>query len=224
MTDGRELQFNLSSPYKPTMLNAPRTARLCAAAIAFAAWTGLILQFAALLTTHSVLGTLWTMSRFFTITTNLAIAILFALLAIGHRRSSHPRLLAGVMVAILLVGVVYGLLLEGLMPLKGLAIPANFLMHKVTPILVPLYWLGFVSKGHIHRGDPARWSIYPFAYLFYALARGLAGDRYAYPFIDPSRHGWLSVAIYVLVIASGFLIAGYALLRIDRKLARSMTR
>lgn len=201
------------------MIQHRQTAHILAALIALTAGAGLLLQFIALLTSHSVPGTLWVMSRFFTITTNLAIVLIFTGIALGRPRFSQPRLLAGLTLSILLVGVVYGLLLQGVMIPKGLGIPANFLMHKVTPVLVPLYWLGFVSKGAVRRIDPLLWAGYPFAYLFYALARGLGGDRYAYPFIDPAQHGWHSVAITVTVIAAGFLVAGYGLFWLDRRLA-----
>jgi len=198
--------------------NSPQ-ARICAALIAITATTGLILQFTALLSTHSVLGTLWTMSRFFTITTNLAIAIIYIGIALGQSAWASPRRLAGLTLAIMLVGIVYGLLLRGVMIPTGLGIPANVLMHQVTPIAVPIYWVGFARKGDVRAADPLWWALYPFAYLLYALARGICGDRYAYPFVDPAQHGWHSVAINVAAIAAGFLGAGYALYWLDGKLA-----
>jgi hypothetical protein len=201
------------------MIQHRKMAHILATLIALTAWAGLTLQFIALLPVHSMLGALWTMSRFFTITTNLAIALIFSAIAIGRSQFTHSRLLAGLTLSILLVGIVYALLLQGVMIPKGLGIPANFLMHKITPVLVPLYWLGFVRKGDVRRGDPVWWASYPFAYLFYALARGLGGDKYAYPFIDPAQHGWHGVAIYVTVIAAGFLVAGYGLFWLDRSLA-----
>jgi hypothetical protein len=201
------------------MITTRKAAGTFAALIALTALTGLVLQFIALLTAHSPLGVLLVMSRFFTITTNLAIALIFSGIAIGGPRFTHPRLLAGLTLSILLVGVVYALLLQGVMISKGLGIPANVLMHKVTPLLVPLYWLGFVRKGDVRRDDPVWWATYPFAYLLYALARGLGGDKYAYPFIDPTQHGWYSVALYVMVIAAGFLVAGYGLFWLDGRLA-----
>ncbi|SDD85829.1 hypothetical protein SAMN05444678_1277 [Sphingomonas sp. YR710] len=207
------------------MIAADRTARIFAIGIALVAATGLVLQFDVILTGHgSVAEALWVYLRFFTITTNMLVALAFGTIGIGGRHKLHPRLLGGLTLAILLVGIVYGLLLQGLHHLVGEALIADTLMHKIVPVLVPLYWLAAVPKGHIRKGDPLRWAIYPFAYLFYALARGLAGDRYAYPFIDPGKAGWAVVGINVALIAGGFLITGYLLAWIDRRLARRTVR
>jgi hypothetical protein len=203
------------------MIAADRTARIFAFVIALIATAGLVLQFDVILTGRgSVAEALWIYLRFFTITTNLLVALAFGVIGIGGRHKVPARLLGGLTLAILLVGIVYGLLLQGLHRFTGEALIADTLMHKIVPALVPLYWLAAVPKGRIRKGDPLRWAIYPFAYLFYALARGLAGDRYAYPFIDPAKAGWLAVGINVALIAGGFLITGYLLAWLDRRLAR----
>ena len=99
-------------------------ARMAAAIVALVALAGLVVQFAATLDqTGSVAGTLWTLLRYFTVLTNLLVALAFGWVAIGGR--PHPRRLAGVMLAILLVGIVYGLLLRGLLTLSGGALLAG---------------------------------------------------------------------------------------------------
>lgn len=202
------------------LIRNDRTARAFAAIIAMVAAAGLALQFDAIFATHrSVAETLWIYSRFFTIITNLLVALTFAAIAAFGRQCVHPRLIGGLALAILLVGIVYGVLLQGLHKLAGEALIADVLMHKITPVLVPLYWLTAVRKGMAKAGDPLRWAIYPLVYLFYALGRGLSGDRYAYPFIDPGKAGWASVWINVTLIAIGFLITGYMLVWMDRQLA-----
>ena len=109
------------------------TARIAAAIVALVALAGLVVQFAATLDqTGSVAGTLWTLLRYFTVLTNLLVALAFGWVAIGGQ--PHPRRLAGVMLAILLVGIIYGLLLRGLLTLSGGALLADTLLHKVTPV------------------------------------------------------------------------------------------
>jgi hypothetical protein len=89
-------------------------------------------------------------------------------------------------------------------------------LHKVTPILAALWWLLFMPKGKLGWRDPWLWAIYPAAYLPYALARGLSGDIYAYPFINVDRLGWGQVLVNAFAIALGFVAAGFGLVALDR--------
>lgn len=125
-----------------------------------------------------------------------------------------------VTLAILLVGIVYGLLLRGLLELSGGARLADFMLHQAVPVLVPCFWPVFVPKGGLKPQDPLIWAIFPLAYLAYALLRGAAEAKYAYPFIDVAKFGWLQVAINSLAIGIGFVAAGYAIVWLDRRLAR----
>ena len=188
--------------------------------MALVALAGLVVQFAATLDqTGSVAGTLWTLLSYFTVLTNLLVALAFGWVAIGGQ--PHPRRLAGVMLAILLVGIIYGLLLRGLLTLSGGALLADTLLHKVTPVLVPLWWIAFAVRGQLRWRDPWGWTLFPALYLPYALLRGMAEGRYAYPFIDVAKIGIGTVLVNAVLIAMGFVAAGHALVWIDRRMARS---
>ncbi|QNM81928.1 Pr6Pr family membrane protein [Sphingomonas sabuli] len=192
----------------------PRTA---AALIALAAWSGLAIQFdATLATTGSAGQALWVPLRFFTVLTNLTVALTFTASALGRRIS--PSWLGGVTLAIVLVGVVYMQLLRGLVELSGGALLADAILHKVVPVLVPLYWVALAPKGRLRWRDPAVWALFPLAYLGYALLRGSAEGRYAYPFIDVAKLGAAQVALNAVLIALGFAVAGLALVALDRRL------
>ena len=139
------------------------TARTAAALLALIACIGLLIQFSA---TYDLKGslpaTLWALLWYFTITTNLLVAIVFTTLA-AKPSTIHPSLIACTTLNILLVGVIYALLLHGLNELSGGSAIANILLHMVTPILVPIFWLLFAPKGHLTRRDPLLWTIYPSA-------------------------------------------------------------
>ncbi|MGE0178241.1 MAG: Pr6Pr family membrane protein [Sphingomonas sp.] len=200
------------------MLPSPM-ARFAAALVALLAWTGLAVQLEASIgLSGSVGGALWAMLRFFTVLTNLLVALLFTAVAVGHRAS--PLTLGGVTLAIMLVGIVYATLLVGLVELSGGALLADFILHRVTPALVPLWWLVFAAKGGIRRCDPLLWSLYPVGYFLYVIVRGALDGRYPYPFMDIGRIGWPQTALNVLAIAAGFVVGGYLLRWIDRRLAR----
>ncbi|NML13032.1 Pr6Pr family membrane protein [Sphingobium sp. AR-3-1] len=190
--------------------------RLCAAVVALVAITGLAIQFDATFAHNgSVAETLWILLRFFTVLTNMAVALTFAAIALGYRVT--PRWLGGVLLAILLVGIIYGLLLRGLLSLSGGALLADTLLHKVTPLLTPLWWIMFARKGRLGWRDPWIWAIFPALYLPYALLRGMMEGKYAYPFINVATLGIGQVALNAVLIAAGFVAAGYALVWIDRR-------
>ncbi len=198
--------------------------RLLAVPIAAAAWTGLAVE--TLDSTRfwgAVAPALWALLRYFTITTNLAVALLFTALVLGLSPRAVPRTLAGVSLSILLVGIVYRLLLEGVVA-QGNEL-GNLLLHRATPIMVPLYWLACVPKGMLRVADPVFWLLYPLLYLAYALGRGRLDGRYPYPFLDLASIGPERVAINATVIGAGFLVTGFFAVWIDRMLGHwSQTR
>ncbi|QIK97302.1 hypothetical protein G7076_12170 [Sphingomonas sp. HDW15A] len=192
-------------------------ARLAAALIALSAWAGLSVQFQSTVASgYSVGETLWILLRFFTVLTNIGVAVTMSLLALGKRVS--PSWLGGLTLAILLVGVVYMTLLRGLLELSGGALLADTLLHKATPVLVTFWWLAFADKGSLKWRDPLFWAIYPLIYLPYALTRGAAEGIYAYPFINLADLGWSGVLASCGMITLAFLIAGFGLVALDRKL------
>lgn len=181
--------------------------RLTAAAIAMAALAGLGVQAAVLYAeNHSAASTLWVLLRYFTILANLLVAAVFARAAAGSRRVS---LLAGTVLCIALVGVVYGLLLHGSMELSGGSAWANALLHFATPAEAVLWWLALAPKRGLKWRDPLLWALFPLGYLGYALARGAWERQYAYPFLDVPLLGWPRVAANALAIAACFLACGY---------------
>lgn len=195
--------------------------RLIALVIASLAWTGLAVQF---LATHaagfSLSASVAILLAYFTISTNLLVALLFTAVAAGSHRAWLPSALAGVTLSILMVGIIYALLLRGLHELSGGSLLADTLLHQVTPIAVPLFWLFFAPKGRLHRTDRITWAAYPLLYFLYALTRGAITGLYAYPFLNVPHLGWLRVLLNAILIATIFLLAGLGLTHLDRSLTR----
>jgi len=203
----------------------PPTARIAAAAIAAITWFGLAVQCIVLYQQNaSVRLTLWIVFAFFTITTNLLVAAVFTAIALNRTALRKEWIVAGTMLSILLVGVIYALLLHGLVELSGGSAIANVLLHMVTPVIVTLFWIAFIPKGHLTKHHPFLWAIYPLAYLAYALVRGTATNNYAYPFLNVLQLGWLQTSLNAAIIAAAFMFCGYTLVWIDRRLARSHHR
>jgi hypothetical protein len=191
--------------------------RIFGACIAAAAWTGLIVQFVLLCRANSILLSLWIMLAFFTITTNLLVAVVFTCVAIDRTVFRSDRILAGTMLAIVLVGVVNALLLWGALELSGGSVLVDKLLHVVTPVLVLLFWIFVARKGRLTWRDPLLWAIYPLAYLVYGMARGLATGKYAYPFLNILALGWQRTALNAFFIAVAFMVSGFAIVWIDNR-------
>ena len=187
---------------------------VAAALIAIVCWAGLALQFSESYgQSHDVVATVWTLARFFTIISNLALAVAMTAVAAGRRLSTLA--MGGLTLAILLVGVVYWVLLHGLHSLSGAALTANFLLHDASPLLMLAFWFLFVPRAKLRWSAPWWWTIVPVIYMVYVLARGQLDHRYPYPFIDVGKLGWLQVGLNAAGIAFGFVLAGFALVWID---------
>ena len=195
--------------------------RVFAGLIALVAWVGLVVQWAALCTPETTaFAALGIMFGFFTITTNLLVAIVFSSVALDRGGLRAAWVVAGTTLSILLVGVLYGLLLHGLVELAGGGAVANVLLHMVTPVLALLYWIFFTEKGSLSWQCPLLWTIYPLAYLGYMLVRGEVTGRYPYPFLNVAVLGWVRTGVNAAVIAVAFLAASYAMVWSDCRLGR----
>ena len=192
--------------------------RIFAACIATVAWIGLIVQFAELYRIHSAVMSLWMMFAFFTITTNVLVAIVFSCIVLDRGMLRADWIVAGTTLSILLVGVVNALLLWGLLELSGGSALVDRLLHVVTPACAPLFWIFFARKGGLAWRDPLLWAIYPLAYLVYAIARGVTTGKYAYPFLNVLTLGWSRTALNAFYIAVAFMVCGYAMVWIDRRI------
>jgi hypothetical protein len=193
--------------------------RSTAGCIAAIAWLGLAFQcISTFQINHSFPLTLWIVFAYFTILTNMLVAVVFTGLAASRTEMRAPWIVAGTMLSILLVGIIYALLLHGKTELTGGSAVANALLHMATPVLVTLFWIVFTPKGQLTWSHPLVWAIYPLAYLAYSLIRGVQTGRYPYPFLDPGLVGWPQTMLSNLAIAVTFLVCSYGLVALDHRL------
>lgn len=194
--------------------------------IAGAAATGVVIE--------CVLGSVPTVLSFFTIWSNIAVAVVLALAA--HRAwTGRPPLRAlwtgGALLCISVVGLVFHFVLANgssefnqaaeIDALTGGKAVANQLLHTVTPLGTAVDWLLLTLPGALRRRHAAQWLAAPAAYLIFALIRGalLSPDvptRYTYPFIDVAEYGYGGVAVNALVLGAAFYALGLAIVALDR--------
>lgn len=196
-----------------------------------AAWTIAVVALMGLATnfsmsfafTGSLWRTTWALLRYFTITSNLLVLVVFISVGVSGSVARAGKWMGATVLSIVLVGVVYALLLAGQRELSGGSLVADVLLHRVTPILVPVFWLLFMPKGRLTRRDPYQWALYPLIYFAYAMVRGALDGRYAYPFINAARLGWPHVILNAVLIALGFFGVGEAFVYLDRRAGRRVS-
>lgn len=203
-----------------------RPARLAAGAISLATLLAMIPATISSSAEHGgLLAGIWALLRFFTITTNLLVGIGFGLIALRSREALSPRLLGGLVLAIMLVGVVFNLLLGGLDHATIWDALGDHVHHKVMPLVVPLWWLAFAGHGRLTWRDAFWWALYPLAYCAYIFLRvGLetpgGGIAYPYFFMDADRLGYLRAFANMGAIAVGFVVTGLGVVALDGRLGR----
>lgn len=154
------------------------------------------------------LATLWRLARFFTILTNLMVAVTYAVLAVRGRVRA-PVWLGGVTLWIAITGVVYHLLLAETDGAKaGLDWWANLGLHGSVPGIVALWWLAFGPRDGLGVRAALLWMLWPLIYVCYALGRGAIDGEYPYFFTSPVQVGWDGVLRWTVILAVAFLIAG----------------
>jgi hypothetical protein len=192
------------------MTRTPAT--LVAALVALIAWTGLTLQFIQS-ASHPDLADplirLWRLARYFTILTNTLVAVSFTLVAL--RRHPGDGWMAGVLLSIGMVGLVYHTLLVPEVPFTGLEFWADLFLHTLAPLAVLVWWLLCGGKNLSLRQLPL-WLLWPVAYCLYALARGLADGVYPYFFLDIGQYGAARVVLNVVGLSLAFALAGMVLI------------
>ena len=209
-----------------------RAAGRAASVIAAIGWLALAMQLVVTLGMmtadgHSVPAALWRYLGYFTILTNLLVALTMTRVA-RERWPGGPvpdvSVITGVVLAIAIVGVVYEVLLSGRVPAMGpLWWTADRLLHYAVPALSVVWWILAVPKHTLGAGDPVRWLAYPALYLVYALARGAVDQWYPYFFIDVGAIGYRRALTNASLLSVGMLAAGYvvvglaALTRVSRR-------
>jgi FAD binding domain of DNA photolyase len=171
----------------------------------------------------SVATGIWMYFAFFTVTTNLLVALTLttSILAPNSRIGrflGQPASITGATASIILVGIVYNTLLGHLYHQQGWRIVTDLLMHDVVQILTIAYWWISVPRGSVPWKSAACWALYPVAYFAYATARGLATGFYPYYFLNVSQLGIGWVLLNAIGVFAAFLIVLCALLALKASL------
>ncbi len=209
-----------------TTLSRPMRSAL--AVIAAIAWFALMLQLLLMVqeaTPGSTLLAIVNYFSFFTILTNLLVALgtTFPLLAPhspGGQFFLRPATQTAIAVYIVIVGVTYSLLLRKMWNPQGAQKIADVALHDVVPVLYVVFWTFLVPKFTLRWSDAVRWLDFPVLYMAYTLVRGSVSHWYPYYFIDVATIGWSRALSHAFGLLLAFLGLGLLFIAIGRWTAR----
>lgn len=193
---------------------------------ALVGWFAVIAQYDLMIENRvtSVTETTIRFFSFFTILTNLLVAIYFTFLLFTKNENSKlivkPGTLTAVTIYITMVGLVYQVALRHIWQPKGMQLIVNELLHSVIPVVVIIFWYLYETTRPIKYGQIAKWAIYPILYLAYILIRGSFSNFYPYPFIDVATLGMAKaltnagvLLLLFMVIAALFIFIGKSVIK-----------
>ncbi len=164
----------------------------------------------------------WNFFGYFTIQSNLIIAVALAVTLVAAARRKRADLAVSVLrgaatVYIATTGIVYNTLLTGAN--VSASVPwSNDIVHKIIPVYAVLDWLLFSDRARLLLRHVWSFLLYPAVWTTVVLVRGETDGWVPYPFLDPAQ-GYGVVAIYVVGIAVsitllGILVVGMSRLRL----------
>ena len=183
----------------------PNRNRLFAAIAALLGWLALALQLLlsiqlSVANGQGALAGVWTYLGYFTILTNVLVALALTADVRGPRGAvsrffTRPDVHTAIAMSIVIVAAIYNLMLRQLWQPHGWQIVADNTLHVVMPALFLLYWWLAVPKATLRWPQVIVWQLYPAAYFAYVLARGAVDHWYPYPFLDVTKLGYLLVLV-----------------------------
>ncbi|MFV8379425.1 Pr6Pr family membrane protein [Flavobacterium sp. LB3R33] len=183
--------------------------------IAIVSWFAVALQLYLIILNRvvSLPETIVRFFSFFTIQTNILVAICFTFLWLKPKSKwglffSKPKNTTAITLYITIVGLVYNAILKFLWAPTGLQKVVDELLHSVIPLLVLLYWVLFVPKKALEFKNIFLWLIFPAVYLVYTLIRGAFFSFYPYPFVDVNLLGYNKVLLNSFFMLLAFLFFG----------------
>lgn len=162
---------------------------------------------------------------FFTILTNLLVAVALTLPVIGAGsrlgiRAASEDVRAGVTMYAVVVGLVYHFLLHSTWNPQGWSYVANIALHYVMPAAILIDWLVFTAKGRLRWIDAGKWLAFPLIFGIWTLLHGAVSGWYPYWFIDAGDLGLGHTLINFGGLLLFFAIVGLIVVSIDRTLGR----
>lgn len=202
-------------------------------------WVGLVagagtllLQFAISMQAYAaagrdVFGALGMFFSYYTILTNIVLVLIYLSDLASWRWLEVFRKLDvnGMMVAnMVLVMTFVHFFLRGLVPMSGLFLLCDRLLHYVTPVIYIVWWLVTVRHGPLLIRRVPIMLAPTIVYFLYVLARGAWVREYPYPVLNVTRLGYGQVLLNAVYLTIGLGALMLIVIGIDELLGRLRKR
>jgi len=173
----------------------------------------------------SALGRLVNSYSYFTMWSNLTVAIVMTILVVAPNRGRIFQVFRlDALLMITVTGIIYWGMLAANNKSQGIDILGNLFNHSITPILTVLIWFVAGPRNWIRWWTPLAALVLPIAWAVYTLVRGALINQYPYPFLNVAKYGLSSVLVTILMIAIFGLVIGYVYYGIDRLISGKARR
>ena len=208
-----------------------QSARIIGLSGALLAWFAIIMQLYLMMENRvaPVPETLLRFFAFFTIDTNIIVALCFTFIFLGNntrlgRFFSKASTVTAITVYITIVGIVYNVILRSTWDPQGTQKLVDELLHSVIPVLFIIFWLIFVPLEQLKWKNAFPWLIYPIIYMAYAILHGAITEFYPYPFVDVNDLGYSEalwnaggVLLIILLLSCSLIATGKLTKRFGHK-------
>ena len=208
-----------------------QSARIIALVGAMFGWFAVITQLYLMMGNRvvPVPGTLLRFFAFFTIDTNIIVALCFTFIFLGNKTRmgrffSKASTVTAVTVYITIVGIVYNVILRSEWDPQGMQKIVDELLHSVIPALFVIFWLVFVPIEQLQWRNAFPWLIYPVIYMAYAIIHGALTKFYPYPFVDVNNLGYnkallnaAGVLLIIFLLSIALISTGKLMNKLDNK-------
>lgn len=172
---------------------------------------------------HSFVYGLQHFFSYFSILTNLSVAVLLASYVLfpesrltrWFKQSANN---AAILLYILIVGLIFYALLYSYSRSTGWDLLGTHLIHGFVPIAYFLLWLSYFRKGDLRYQLSLKWLAAVLVYFVYVLIRGYFLNVYPYFFVNVEKLGYGGVGLYAVGIALFFILVGLLIIVVDKRI------
>jgi hypothetical protein len=169
----------------------------------------------------TVIGSIGQYFSYYTILKNILASIsIFA--ALSKKKSLlrniflQKRVLFGINVNLVFVGIAYSVLLRNLWTPNGLQFIVNEVLHSLMPVLFLIFIFLYRTDVKLKWRSVFNWQLYPVTYAIIIMVRGKVTGLYPYPFLDVNNLGFSKVLLNILLLLLCILILSLIFLFVDR--------
>ncbi|MAO80965.1 MAG: hypothetical protein CMH82_09935 [Nocardioides sp.] len=158
---------------------------------------------------------------YFTIWSNVVVALAATVLARGARGATwHRVLLLDALLMIVVTAIVYQLLLAPSLDVQGWSIITDPTQHVVVPVLAVAAWVWAGPRGWVSGRLVPLALVVPVLWVAWMLARGAVIGSYPYGFVAVGERGYPAVLATVAAILAFGLVVAAVLWLVDVLLGR----